>query len=144
MAMIESEERLRKVRLHTGVQWHVLERDYLMSWILAGVRRMPLLHDTLVFKGGTALRKCYFENYRFSEDLDFTGLQGAPTGKTWSARYKRRAASLRTCWKDTVPHRTSSVSATSKSARIRETRKLSGYRHVFHGIATRLAASRWK
>lgn len=79
--MIESEERLRKVRLHTGVQWHVLERDYLMSWILAGVRRMPLLHDTLVFKGGTALRKCYFENYRFSEDLDFTGLQGAPTGK---------------------------------------------------------------
>ncbi len=24
------------------------------------------------FKGGTCLRKCYFPNYRFSEDLDFT------------------------------------------------------------------------
>jgi predicted nucleotidyltransferase component of viral defense system len=26
----------------------------------------------LIFKGGTCLRKCYFPNYRFSEDLDFT------------------------------------------------------------------------
>jgi predicted nucleotidyltransferase component of viral defense system len=25
-----------------------------------------------VFKGGTCLKKCYFETYRFSEDLDFT------------------------------------------------------------------------
>jgi hypothetical protein len=24
------------------------------------------------FKGGTCLKKCYFETYRFSEDLDFT------------------------------------------------------------------------
>jgi predicted nucleotidyltransferase component of viral defense system len=26
----------------------------------------------LAFKGGTALRRCWFEDYRFSEDLDFT------------------------------------------------------------------------
>jgi len=26
----------------------------------------------LLFKGGTALKKCYFADYRFSEDLDFT------------------------------------------------------------------------
>ncbi len=26
----------------------------------------------LAFKGGTALKKCYFADYRFSEDLDFT------------------------------------------------------------------------
>jgi predicted nucleotidyltransferase component of viral defense system len=25
-----------------------------------------------VFKGGTCLKKCFFETYRFSEDLDFT------------------------------------------------------------------------
>jgi len=25
-----------------------------------------------IFKGGTCLRKCYFKDYRFSEDLDFT------------------------------------------------------------------------
>ncbi len=28
--------------------------------------------DALVFKGGTALKRCYFGDYRFSEDLDFT------------------------------------------------------------------------
>ena len=76
--MIEPEERLRKIRLNTGVQWHVLERDYLLSWILFGISKVPLLSDTLVFKGGTVLRKCYFEDYRFSEDLDFTGLPAAP------------------------------------------------------------------
>nr|WP_281362363.1 nucleotidyl transferase AbiEii/AbiGii toxin family protein [Pararobbsia alpina] len=30
------------------------------------------LREVLAFKGGTALRRCWFENYRFSEDLDFT------------------------------------------------------------------------
>ena len=29
-------------------------------------------HESWVFKGGTCLKKCYFETYRFSEDLDFT------------------------------------------------------------------------
>lgn len=33
---------------------------------------------TWVFKGGTCLKKCYFETYRFSEDLDFTLLPSAP------------------------------------------------------------------
>jgi len=28
------------------------------------------------FKGGTCLKKCYFETYRFSEDLDFTLTEG--------------------------------------------------------------------
>ena len=64
----------------TGIQWNVIERDYLLSWVLAGISQVPALNDTLVFKGGTALRKCYFGDYRFSEDLDFTGLHGAPAG----------------------------------------------------------------
>ena len=38
------------------------------------------LRDTLVFKGGTALKKCYFGEYRFSEDLDFSGVAGVATG----------------------------------------------------------------
>jgi predicted nucleotidyltransferase component of viral defense system len=33
--------------------------------------------DSLVFKGGTCLRKCYFHDYRFSEDLDFTSVNPA-------------------------------------------------------------------
>ena len=73
--------RLQEARRRLGIPWEVLERDYLLSWILVGVSSVPALRDTLVFKGGTALRKCYFGDYRFSEDLDFSGLKGVPTGE---------------------------------------------------------------
>jgi nucleotidyltransferase AbiEii toxin of type IV toxin-antitoxin system len=36
------------------------------------------MFDTWVFKGGTCIKKCYFETYRFSEDLDFSLLPEAP------------------------------------------------------------------
>ena len=49
----------------------VLERDYCLAWFLVGLSRAPI-RDALVFKGGTALKRCYFGDYRFSEDLDFT------------------------------------------------------------------------
>ena len=49
----------------------ILERDYCLSWFLVGISRSSL-KDVLVFKGGTAIKKCYISNYRFSEDLDFT------------------------------------------------------------------------
>ena len=29
-----------------------------------------------MFKGGTALRLCYFEDYRYSADLDFSVVEG--------------------------------------------------------------------
>ena len=65
--------RLDDARKRLGLPWEVLERDYLLSWILAGITEVETLRDSLVFKGGTALKKCYFGDYRFSEDLDFTG-----------------------------------------------------------------------
>ena len=49
----------------------VLERDYCLSWFLVGLSRTSL-KDILAFKGGTAIKKCYIPEYRFSEDLDFT------------------------------------------------------------------------
>jgi predicted nucleotidyltransferase component of viral defense system len=49
----------------------VIERDYVLAWFLTGLAGHPL-RDVLAFKGGTALRRCWFEDYRFSEDLDFT------------------------------------------------------------------------
>jgi hypothetical protein len=49
----------------------VLERDYCLAWFLVGLSRSAL-REALVFKGGTALKRCYFGDYRFSEDLDFT------------------------------------------------------------------------
>ena len=73
--------RLQEARRDLALPWEVLERDYLLSWILAGISHVPALRDSLVFKGGTALKKCYFGDYRFSEDLDFTGILGVPTGE---------------------------------------------------------------
>lgn len=72
--------RLEEARKRLGIPWEVLERDYLLSWVLAGMSHVPSLRNTLVFKGGTALKKCYFGDYRFSEDLDFSGIGNVPTG----------------------------------------------------------------
>jgi predicted nucleotidyltransferase component of viral defense system len=55
-----------------GLEARIIEKDYVLSWALAGIYRDPLLADTWIFKGGTCLKKCFFETYRFSEDLDFT------------------------------------------------------------------------
>jgi predicted nucleotidyltransferase component of viral defense system len=49
----------------------VLERDYCLAWFLVGLSESKL-QELLVFKGGTALKRCHFADYRFSEDLDFT------------------------------------------------------------------------
>lgn len=49
----------------------VLERDYCLAWLLNALAGSDL-HPILAFKGGTALKRCYFADYRFSEDLDFT------------------------------------------------------------------------
>lgn len=51
---------------------NVVEKDYVLGWLLAGISNHPALRDKWAFKGGTCLKKCFFETYRFSEDLDFT------------------------------------------------------------------------
>jgi len=51
---------------------NIVEKDYVLGWILAGIYAHEELAETWTFKGGTCLKKCYFETYRFSEDLDFT------------------------------------------------------------------------
>ena len=56
----------------------VIEKDYVLGWLLAGIANHPELNRTWIFKGGTCLRKCYYETYRFSEDLDFTIVDGGP------------------------------------------------------------------
>ena len=73
--------RLLEARNRLGIPWEILERDYVLSWVLAGVSQVDALRDNLAFKGGTALKKCFFGNYRFSEDLDFTGIGNVPTGE---------------------------------------------------------------
>ncbi len=61
-----------------GLAEHVVEKDYVLGWLLWGIGADPTLGQRWVFKGGTCLKKCYIETYRFSEDLDFTILPGGP------------------------------------------------------------------
>jgi len=55
-----------------GLAPDVVEKDYVLGWLLAGIAAHAILGEQWIFKGGTCLKKCYFETYRFSEDLDFT------------------------------------------------------------------------
>jgi len=55
-----------------GVSPSQIEKDYVISWILWGISQNDLLSKILIFKGGTCLKKMYFVDYRFSEDMDFT------------------------------------------------------------------------
>ena len=44
---------------------NIVEKDYVLGWMLAGIDAHEELAESWVFKGGTCLKKCYFETYRF-------------------------------------------------------------------------------
>ena len=69
--MIKPGEIQKKAR-GIGVRDQQIEKDYVLSWILQGIAQHSELTKAIVFKGGTVLKKVYFKDYRFSEDLDFT------------------------------------------------------------------------
>ncbi len=54
-----------------------IEKDYIITWVLMGLSQNGYLKEALLFKGGTALKKAYYPDYRFSEDLDFTFIGSA-------------------------------------------------------------------
>jgi predicted nucleotidyltransferase component of viral defense system len=64
---------LRKLAGKTGFDIVTLEKDYALTWLISGIySRDSPIRDILIFKGGTAIRKVYFPEWRLSEDLDFT------------------------------------------------------------------------
>lgn len=69
---------LAALRAEWALDQSVIEKDYVLGWLLAGIANHEALATTWIFKGGTCLRKCYYETYRFSEDLDFTIVDGGP------------------------------------------------------------------
>ena len=69
---------LRALQAAWRIRDDVIEKDYALGWFLAAIAAEPALRATWIFKGGTALRKCYLETYRFSEDLDFTVIDHGP------------------------------------------------------------------
>ena len=54
-----------------GVSAPVVERDYVLTHVIESLARSDP-PPGLVFKGGTALRLCFYEDFRYSADLDFS------------------------------------------------------------------------
>jgi len=67
-----SPQELRKTAREKGLALDLVEKDYILGWLLFGMTSSPI-SKCIAFKGGTALSKIYFPNqWRLSEDLDFT------------------------------------------------------------------------
>jgi predicted nucleotidyltransferase component of viral defense system len=64
--------RVAEIQRRTGIPHASVLRDHALGYMLAGIGSIDDLAQHAVFKGGTALRKCYFAGYRYSEDLDFS------------------------------------------------------------------------
>lgn len=87
---------LTRIATQVGVPPEVIEKDYVLSYLLAGLLDVPALHG-LRFKGGTALKKVYFGEYRFSEDLDFSAVdtpRGADLDAAMAAAIRAAEARL--------------------------------------------------
>jgi predicted nucleotidyltransferase component of viral defense system len=69
---------LRVYARERGVRLDIVERDYALSYLLAAIAETPGLGEQVVLKGGTALKKMYYRDYRFSEDLDYSTLRPGP------------------------------------------------------------------
>jgi len=69
--MIKQAE-IKRISEQNGVPKSQIDKDWVLSYLLYAIISLPELKDIMIFKGGTCLKKCYFPNYRFSEDLDFT------------------------------------------------------------------------
>jgi predicted nucleotidyltransferase component of viral defense system len=80
-----SEAEIRRLAAVAQVDPMVIDLDYSLGWCLAGLSSIHDFSNSLVFKGGTCLRKCYFNGYRFSEDLDFTAIKKIESDqlRTW-------------------------------------------------------------
>ena len=76
--MIQKGEINKKAR-ENRVSDKQIEKDYVLTWVLYGISENEVLKNVLAFKGGTVLKKAYFHDYRFSEDLDFTLLDESLT-----------------------------------------------------------------
>nr|MBU1327610.1 nucleotidyl transferase AbiEii/AbiGii toxin family protein [Candidatus Omnitrophota bacterium] len=62
---------IQRLAAKQGLPEEIIEKDYLIELILFCFTKDGFFKERLVFRGGTALKKVYFPDYRFSEDLDF-------------------------------------------------------------------------
>ncbi|MEA3339474.1 MAG: nucleotidyl transferase AbiEii/AbiGii toxin family protein, partial [Chloroflexota bacterium] len=84
------EAELRRLAARWNVDPMVVDLDYSLGWFIAALYQANEGAEQFYFKGGTCLRKCYFGDYRFSEDLDFTAV--TRPGPDWLLDWVEQAA----------------------------------------------------
>lgn len=62
---------IEKVREQKNIPEELIERDYAIELLLSYLGQEKFFQKYLVFRGGTALKKVYFPDFRYSEDIDF-------------------------------------------------------------------------
>jgi predicted nucleotidyltransferase component of viral defense system len=87
-------QELRRLQGEWALEIGVIEKDYILGWLLEAIANHDALARTWIFKGGTCLRKCYYETFRFSEDLDFTIVDGPEEPDELTEIFKEIAAWL--------------------------------------------------
>ncbi len=93
-----AQREVSKAAERDSVPERTVERDYAIHWLMLGLATTPL-ERKLAFKGGTALRVCYFERYRYSEDIDLTAPEPLSQAETFealspAAKWVRRESAL--------------------------------------------------
>jgi predicted nucleotidyltransferase component of viral defense system len=85
--MITSGE-IQRIASKHGLRDTQIEKDYVIGWVLFGISKNDFLKSGLAFKGGTAIRKFYIKDYRLSEDIDFTYVDGKMDEKLLKAEFE--------------------------------------------------------
>ncbi|MDI6729126.1 MAG: nucleotidyl transferase AbiEii/AbiGii toxin family protein [Thermodesulfovibrionales bacterium] len=73
---------LHRIAEKEGLRFDQTEKDYVILWVLRGLVHSGITKHGWIFKGGTCLRHCYYEGYRFSEDIDFSCRPGGDNLET--------------------------------------------------------------
>jgi predicted nucleotidyltransferase component of viral defense system len=63
---------IKTIAAQSKVDPGIVEKDYILSKTLMALSQNQEFYNSFVFKGGTALKKCYYPQWRFSEDIDLT------------------------------------------------------------------------
>lgn len=71
--MINKHE-IKRFAIEKKVKTSTIDKDWVLGHFIDGIFSHPECRKSLIFKGGTCLKKCRLPDYRFSEDLDFTSI----------------------------------------------------------------------
>ena len=66
------QKEIQRIAKELKIQPSVIDKDWVLGHFLNAMFELEEISKNFVFKGGTCLKKCYFKDYRYSEDLDFT------------------------------------------------------------------------